>query len=200
MELRIIGIPGSLRKGSYTHKAMQVVLKSVQEFGATVELINLYDYTFPFCQQYAPGKLPEKMEASISHFSSKLKNAHGIILGTPEYHGNMSGVLKNALDLVGFDEFRNKVVGLLGVSGGALGGTNALTALRVVVRTLYAWVIPQQVSISYVSGKFDNEGNCTDSGIQTRLEAMGKHMVEATFHHNSDHIHEIMDKWKKEML
>jgi len=51
----------------------------------------------------------------------EVKQAHGIILGTPEYLGSYSGVLKNALDLMGFEEFEGKMLGLLGVSGGAMG-------------------------------------------------------------------------------
>ena len=46
-----------------------------------------------------------------------MKQAQGIILGTPAYHGSFSGVLKNAMDLMGFDEFGGKIIGLVGVSG-----------------------------------------------------------------------------------
>ncbi len=53
--------------------------------------------------------------------------AEGIILGTPEYHGGFSGVLKNALDLMGFDEFEVKMMGLVGVEGGGMGVLDALS-------------------------------------------------------------------------
>lgn len=50
-----------------------------------------------------------------------VKSADGIVLSTPEYHGSFSGVLKNALDLMGFEEFEGKMIGLVGVSGGQIG-------------------------------------------------------------------------------
>ena len=62
-----------------------------------------------------------------------VQGAHSIIWGTPEYHGGPSGVLKNALDLMGFDEFQGKVVGLVGTSGGEMGATNALNSPRPLV-------------------------------------------------------------------
>ncbi len=48
--------------------------------------------------------------------SEEVAGAQGIILGTPEYHGSFSGVLKNALDLMGFDEFEGKMIGLWSAS------------------------------------------------------------------------------------
>jgi multimeric flavodoxin WrbA len=62
-----------------------------------------------------------------------VRAAQGIILATPEYHGGYSGVLKNALDLMGFEEFEGKVRGLVGVSGGGMGAFGSLNNLRAVV-------------------------------------------------------------------
>jgi NAD(P)H-dependent FMN reductase len=55
---------------------------------------------------------------SVAPAKRWLALATGIIIGTAEYHGGYSGVLKNALDLMGFAEFEGKTIGLLGVSGG----------------------------------------------------------------------------------
>jgi len=67
-------------------------------------------------------------------YATKVKRAQGILLATPEYHGGYSGVLKNALDLMGFDEFEGKMIGLVGVSGGNMGAFGALSSLRSVGR------------------------------------------------------------------
>lgn len=58
-----------------------------------------------------------------------MRQSAGIILGTPEYHGSFSGVLKNAIDLTGFKELEARIVGLAGVSGGRPGAVNALKEL-----------------------------------------------------------------------
>jgi FMN reductase len=60
----------------------------------------------------------------------EVNQGQGIILGTPEYHGGYSGVLKNALDLMGFEKFEEKMLGLVGVSGGAMGAFGPMNSLR----------------------------------------------------------------------
>lgn len=114
-ELRIIGICGSIRKNSYTKKALAVALSGAAEFGCQVELLDLNDYQLYFCDGLPHESLSAKsLPNGLGKFKAKLKEAHGIIIATPEYHGSFSGVLKNALDLVGTEEFKSKVVGLVG--------------------------------------------------------------------------------------
>lgn len=67
----------------------------------------------------------------------------------------VSGVLKNALDLMGFDEFMGRVVGLIAVSGGELGGFGPLAGLRNVCRALHAWVVPEQALVPRAWDAFD---------------------------------------------
>ena len=75
------------------------------------------------------------------------------------------GVLKNAIDLMGFNEFQGKVVGLIGVAGGSTGAINGLNGLRTVGRALRAWVIPNQVSIPQAWEAFDKAGQLKDSNL-----------------------------------
>jgi FMN reductase len=115
---QIVGISGSIRPGSYTTMAVAVALKGAEELQCKTKLINLRDYELLFCD----GKEDEsKFPKDIFRLREEIRQAQGIILGTPEYHGGYSGVLKNALDLMGFEEFEGKMLGLVGVSGGAMG-------------------------------------------------------------------------------
>ena len=116
----------------------------------------------------------------------KVKRAHGILLGSPEYHGSFSGVLKSALDLMGFDEFENKVIGLVGVSGGRMGAVNALSMLRTVGTSLHAWVVPNDVSIPNSSEAFDADGNLHDAELTARVKAVGEQVTEFAALQNSD--------------
>jgi len=115
-DLLIVGICGSLRDSSYTRMALQVALDGAQEFGVRTDLIDLRGYNLVFCDgNQDENTYPE----DIHKLRSEVAAAQGIILGTPNYHGSFSGVLKNALDLMGFDSFEGKMVGLVGVSGGS---------------------------------------------------------------------------------
>ena len=113
--IRIVGICGSLRPGSYTCMAVNIALRGAQEVGAEAQAIDLRDYNLIFCD----GKQDESQyPEGVFRLRKHVKEARGIILGTPEYHGGYSGVLKNALDLMGFEELEGKMIGLVGVSGG----------------------------------------------------------------------------------
>ena len=157
-KLRIVGICGSLRSGSYTRRALAVALRGAVEAGAETQLIDLRDYKLVFCD----GGDSDDMPKDVVRLRDEVKRAQGVILATPEYHGGYSGVLKNALDLMGFDEFEGKMIGLVGVSGGTLGASGALSALRSVGRALHAWVVPEQATVANVDEVFDEKGNCKD--------------------------------------
>src|SRR5260370_39996462 len=105
--IRIAGISGSLRAGSYTRKASECALQGAAESGAETQLIDLRDYTLVF----RDGKDEAAYPDDVFRLRSEVKQADGVVLGTPEYHGSFSGVLKNALDLMGFDEFEGKMIG-----------------------------------------------------------------------------------------
>ncbi len=178
----VVAICGSLRQGSSTHAALQIALSAAEEAGAEVELLELSEYDLVFQgsvaseSEYPPG---------VFRLREKVKRAHGILLGSPEYHGSFSGVLKSALDLMGFDEFENKVIGLIGVSGGRMGAVNALSMLRTVGTALHAWVVPNDVSIPNSSQAFDANGNLHDAELTTRVKAVGKQVVEFVVLRNS---------------
>ena len=148
----VVAICGSLREGSTTHAALRIALSGAEAAGAAVELLELSEYDLVFQgsvaseSEYPPG---------VFKLREKVKRAQGILLGSPEYHGSFSGVLKSALDLMGFEEFEDKVVGLVGVSGGRMGAVNTLSMLRTVGTALHAWVVPNDVSIPSASEAFD---------------------------------------------
>ncbi len=162
-DIFVVGICGSLRRKSNTRMALQIALNGAEEVGAKTKLIDLRDYNLIFCEgKDNESELPE----GVLKLRREVKSAGGIILGTPEYHGSVSGVLKNALDLMRFDEFEGKMIGLVGVSGGSLGAVHALNSLRTVGRALHAWVIPQQASIPNAWKAFDESGVIKDKALE----------------------------------
>ena len=192
-QIRIVAICGSLRSRSYTRMALQVALRGARESGAEATLIDLRDYQLIFCD----GKENESgYPEDVFRLRDDVKRAHGLILGTPEYHGGVSGVLKNALDLLGFEELEGKMIALVGVSGGALGAVHALSHLRTVGRALHAWVIPEQVAISEAWKVFDEEGNLKNPEVEKRLLEVGRQVARFSYLHTSEKALEFLRVWE----
>jgi NAD(P)H-dependent FMN reductase len=173
--------------------AVQIALQGAQEVGAQTRLIDLKEYHLVFCD----GKEDEStFPEDVFTLRREIRQAGGIILGTPEYHGSFSGVLKNALDLMGFDEIEGKMIGLVGVSGGALGAINALNSLRTVGRALHAWVVPEQASIPEAWKVFDESGNLKDGALEQRVKAVGRQVARFAYLHTSEKAQEFLRAWE----
>jgi NAD(P)H-dependent FMN reductase len=189
----IAGIAGSLRPEGYTRLAVEAALRGAQEVGAQTQLLDLGDYDLPFCD----GRHDEDdYPAGVRRLREALRAVQGVILGTPVYHGSFSGVLKNALDLMGFHEFEGKMVGLVGVSGGRTGAVYALDSLRAVGRALHAWVIPKQVSVPQAWQAFDAAGQAKDPRLETRLREVGRQVARFAYLHTSQQALEFLDLWE----
>lgn len=172
--VKIIGLCGSLRAGSYAEKALVLTLKSVEGAGAQVEYLDFKKLNLPLC--HGGDAYPDHPDVAV--LQQKVKEADGLILSTPEYHGSYSGVIKNALDLLGFEELSDKVWGLVSVLGGAQ-NSNALNDLRIVARWVHAWVVPEQVSIGQAWKQFDPQGNLTDPKLGERIDKLAFAVVAA---------------------
>ena len=191
--IQVAGICGSLRKGSFTRMALHVALAGAKEAGAQTRLIDLSEYHLIFCD----GKEDESgYPKDVFTLREEVRAAQGIILATPEYHGGYSGVLKNALDLMGFEEFEGKMLGLVGVSGGGMGAFGAMNNLRAVGRALHAWVIPEQASIPEAYKVFDASGTLKDSALEKRLKEVGRQVARFAYLHTSEQAQEFLRAWE----
>jgi FMN reductase len=191
--IQVAGICGSLRQGSFTRMALQVALAGAQEAGARTRLIDLNEYHLIFCD----GKEDESgYPTDVFTLREAVRAAQGIILATPEYHGGYSGVLKNALDLMGFEEFEGKMLGLVGVSGGAMGAFGAMNNLRAVGRALHAWVVPEQASLPEVWKVFDQSGTLQDRDLETRLKVVGRQVARFAYLHTSEQAQAFLRAWE----
>ncbi|WP_404783431.1 NADPH-dependent FMN reductase [Altericista sp. CCNU0014] len=171
--IRIVGLNGSLRPGSHSKQALQLALGNAKRLGASVELLDLQVLRLPFCN--GGDVYPEYPD--VEYLKSTVREADGLILATPEYHGSVSGVLKNALDLMGFEELSGKVTAAISILGGQ-SNSNALNDLRIITRWVHAWMIPEQVAIGQAWKAFDAEGNITDPKLAGRLEELAKSLVD----------------------
>lgn len=173
--VKIVGIGGSLRADSYSQVALEIAAKRVEALGAEVEILDLRQMQLPFCQ--GGGEYPGYPD--VERLQNTVQQADGLILATPEYHGSVSGVLKNALDLMSFDQLDGKVTGLISVLGGQP-NSNALNDLRIIMRWVHAWVIPEQIAIGQAWKAFGVDGKLLDEKLSQRFDQFAQSLVENT--------------------
>ncbi|NWF57897.1 MAG: NAD(P)H-dependent oxidoreductase [Fischerella sp.] len=171
--VKIVGIGGSLRPGSYSQMALRLAVQRVEALGAEVEILDLREMQLPFCD--GGDEYPDYPD--VKRLQDAVSSADGLILATPEYHGSVSGVLKNALDLMSFDQLSGKVAGLISVLGGQP-NSNALNDLRVILRWVHAWVIPEQVAIGQAWKAFNAEGKLLDDKLSQRFDQFAQSLVD----------------------
>lgn len=158
-------VTGSNHKEATSTKLSKEIGRQLQEKGWAVQLFDLYEKPLPLYN-------PEEDYSGVSHLA-ELKEAmaasDAVVLATPEYHGSMSGVLKNALDHLGFEHFDSKAVLSVSSSGGAI-GVSSLSHLQTVIRNLHGINCPEWISIGGEAREFLPDGKLRDPRTQGRIE------------------------------
>lgn len=173
--VKIVGIAGSLRNNSYSVLALNQAANRVKALGAEVEILDLKKMNLPFCD--GGDEYPDYPDVKI--LQDTVKAADGLILATPEYHGSVSGVIKNALDLMSFEHLSGKVAGVISVLGGQ-SNSNALNDMRIIIRWVHGWVIPEQIAVGQAWQAFDNDGKLKDEKLSQRFDKFAQSLVENT--------------------
>jgi len=114
----------------------------------------------------------------------------------PEYHGSLTGALKNMLDLMRIEEFETKIIGLVGVAGGDIGAINSLNTMKTICRNLHCWVLPQEVSIANSGQTFNDDGTVKDPAIEERLLNVGRQVVKFASVQKKVQQDEFAQMWK----
>ena len=89
------------------------------------------------------------------------------------------------------------MVGLVGVSGGAMGAFDAMNSLRNIGRALHAWVIPEQVAVPSARKVFDKTGKITDQELEARILAVGRQVARFARLHKCEQAMEFLKKWEE---
>ncbi|WP_121968749.1 NADPH-dependent FMN reductase [Leptolyngbya sp. BC1307] len=173
--VKIVGIGGSLRTDSYSMQALHIAAERAKDLGAAVEVLDLKEMNLPFCD--GGSDYPDYPDVEV--LQTAVKAADALLLSTPEYHGSVSGVIKNALDLMSFEQLSGKVTGFISVLGGQP-NSNALNDMRVIMRWVHAWSIPEQIAIGQAWNAFDSEGQLKDEKLSQRFDEFAKSLVENT--------------------
>ena len=135
----VLGVAGSTRQGSYSTRALKIALEHVKKHGAEVRLLELNRIVLPLYDPSAPAS------REVEHAAEAIAWADAFILASPDYHGSMSGALKNFLDHF-YEEFAGKMFGYVVASHEK--GLTVMDQMRTAVRQCYGWSIPYGVSIN----------------------------------------------------
>src|SRR6516165_9037240 len=154
--VRILGIAGSLRRGSFN----AATLRAAQELVPAGMTIDSFDIApIPL---YNEDVRQEGFPASVENLRTRIKAADGLLIVTPEYNYSIPGVLKNAIDWASRppeQPFDDKPIGLMGASGGMLGSARAQYHLRQCFIFLNGLVMSRpEVMIPQAHNKFDAAG------------------------------------------
>ncbi len=174
----IVGLGGTTRQNSSTEKVVRLVLKAAERAGARVIQFTGPQLSLPM---YAPEDPSRTGEAQA--LIDALRHADGLVLGSPAYHGGISGLVKNALDYVedmACDErvyFDGMAVGCIGSGAGWQGANATLSALRNVTHALRGWPTPLGIALNSLEPLFDADGNCLHPSLEGQAEAMARQVI-----------------------
>ncbi len=164
----LLGVSGSLREKSRTALALRLLLGFAEEHGAEIRMLDLRAIELPLYRpDHAGGSAAEL------RLGTDMQWASAVVLASPDYHGSMSGTMKNFLDY-NWEECAGKVFGY--VCSSHEKGLTVMDQMRTVVRQCYGWSMPYGVSFDGRTD-FDSEGVLKNAKVETRLRMMARDLV-----------------------
>ena len=171
--MKVIGLAGEYRSSSKSGMLVNLALKMAKEQGADVEFWDLDERPLPFVGEEGCWAHP-----NVKAFQSLLEESDAFFLSSPEYHGTMSGVMKNTMDWMYDKHVGGKVFGLMSTLGGVT-NANTLNHMRISLRWLHGWPVPEQLAIGHVKEAFDEEGGLVDEDLHQRLSKLVNSVLSA---------------------
>jgi len=165
----VLGICGSLRRGSYNAAALRAAEELAPEGlrieRASIAEIPLYNEDLRLASGFPPA---------VEALREKIRAADAVLIATPEYNYSVPGVLKNAIDWISRppeQPFSGKPIALMGASPGRLGTARAQYHLRQMFVFLNAYVMNQpEIFIADAPARFDTEGRLADEPTRSLLK------------------------------
>ncbi|GAA0731240.1 NADPH-dependent oxidoreductase [Sphingomonas sp. ABOLD] len=159
----IVALGGTLRAQSSTARLLSAALARAEARGARTTLLTGPDIVFPHFE-------PEHgdSDAKVMRFVETLRSADAVLIGSPGYHGTISGLVKTALDyveLLSRDDrvyFDGMPVGLIATAAGWQASVSTLQALRTITHALRGWPTPMGIAVNTVETP-DVESHCQAS-------------------------------------
>jgi chromate reductase len=172
--VRLAGISGSLRKGSFNTMLLRAAQELLPE-ATTIEVLSIGDLPIYNADLDIPAR--DARPASVNRFRESLARADGVVIASPEYNHSIPGGLKNAIDWASRGEdspLIGKPVSLMGATPGPVGTARMQLAFLAVFNILRMRQINKfGIFVSHAPQKFDSSGNLTDGEAR---ELLRKHL------------------------
>lgn len=158
--MKVLGISGSLRKGSYNSMALRAAQK-LAPAGMSIEIADIAAIPFYNDDVRAAGE-PQP----VAELKAKVRAADAVLLVMPEYNFSVPGVLKNVLDWMSRPPeppFDGKVVAIMGASQGPVGTARGQYDLRKILVFMNSFTVNKpEVFIGSAQTKFNADGELAD--------------------------------------
>ena len=174
--INILGVAGSMRQESYSTLGLKMVLEEAKKYGSESHLLDLRDINLPLYDPGAPSSNDPSFNNSnnlLEKITTALKWADALVLASPDYHGSMSGTLKNFLDYF-WEDFAGKTFGYIIASHEK--GLTVADQMRTAVRQCYGWSMPYNISINGASD-FNSAGKPVNNTLANRIKMLAHDLV-----------------------
>jgi chromate reductase, NAD(P)H dehydrogenase (quinone) len=183
--LKILVIPGSLRTGSLNARLAAVAAYELAQAGAEVTRISLADFPLPIYD----GDLQAKsgVPKNAVNLKRMIGAHHGVLIVTPEYNASIPPLVKNTIDWVTRVQdaheargqvFRRRAFAIAAASQSRLGGSRSLAALRLILSSCQALVIPNQLALSFAGEAYDDMDRLKHPADIEALAALVRQLIE----------------------
>jgi chromate reductase, NAD(P)H dehydrogenase (quinone) len=177
-DMKVLGISGSLRGGSYNRSLLRAALAEVPD-GVEVMAFEGLDALPYFDEDLEAAGIP-----AVVHFLRRaIAESDALLVVTPEYNGSTSGVLKNALDWASRGPDRvlsGKPVAVMGTSTGRGGAQGGIDAVVRILRRTSSEVLDRTLALPLASEAFDGDRALADPGVSAEVkELMGELVARA---------------------
>ena len=177
-DVTIVAVGGSTRPGSSSEMAVRLAGRAAENAGARVIYITGRDLILPIYDTETDERSP-----GAHALVEALRDAHGVIIASPGYHGGMSGMIKNALDYV--EDLRedtrpylhDRAVGCIAVAYGWQATVSTLQQIRQVTHALRGWPTPLGATVNAQATKFAADGSLEDTTAVQQLTTVGEQVV-----------------------
>lgn len=178
--MTIMLICGSIAQNAHTGALLTFLQQVIEEQGHKTVYWDLGKQPLPIAQPEFHNNPEDTPDANVKKFVAAVRQADGFVLGSPLYHGSYSGALKNALDNLYYDAFRNKPVGLVSHSSNARNCIVPSDHLRVVVRALFGYPTQAQIGTTnddYTPPEEGQPHQITNEEIKKRAEGLAHELL-----------------------
>ncbi|MBX9881355.1 MAG: NAD(P)H-dependent oxidoreductase [Sphingomonas sp.] len=175
----VVGIGGTIGGVSSTERALMIALDAAARDGFETQLFG--GEALARLPLYNP-KAHERTECE-QRFVAAVRRASAVIIASPGYHGSISGLVKNALDLLEETArdprpyLADMPVGLIATAYGWQATGSTIAALRSIVHALRGWPTPFAAAINTQLTKFDEAGGASDPAVLDQLALVGRQVA-----------------------